>query len=136
MLTIPVNPPVATALPIAAPPVATAVARTHFVVSRGGPPVATGGHRWGKISCCIQSIAKIVTRTCINFVDSPAFTSALEAFVICLFCLSYICSAALRTPGAKIVLIVADFLECRSKFLKIYITFGFHNEIMNFNDFP
>ena len=48
------NPPVATTLPIAAPPVATAVVMTHFVVARGGPLVATGGrkifptggHRW------------------------------------------------------------------------------------------
>ena len=37
------NPPVATAFPIAAPPVATMVAVTHFVVATGGPPVATGG---------------------------------------------------------------------------------------------
>ena len=35
------NPPVATAFPIAAPPVATMVAVTHFVVATGGPPVAT-----------------------------------------------------------------------------------------------
>ena len=54
----------------------------------------TGGR---KFSCCIQNIAKIVTRTCINFVDTPAFTTALSAFVICLFCLSYICFSALPT---------------------------------------
>ena len=39
VLTTQGNPPVATALPIAAPPVATAVVMTHFVVARGGPPV-------------------------------------------------------------------------------------------------
>ena len=115
------NPPVATALPILAPPLATAVAMTHFVVARGGPPVATG---WEKISCCIQNIAKIVTRNCINFVDTPSFTSALSAFVICLFCLSYICSAALPTSRfaytrCQIVVIAAKFLGSRSKFLKI-----------------
>ena len=60
----------------------------------GGQGWTTGGHRWGKISCCIQNIEKIVTRTYITFVDTPAFTSALSTFVICLFCLSYICSAA------------------------------------------
>ena len=51
MLTTQGNPPVATELPNAAPPVATAVVMTHFVVARGGPsagknfvpPVATGG---------------------------------------------------------------------------------------------
>ena len=81
MLTTHGNPPVATALPIAAAPVATAVVMTHFVVARGGPPV-------GKFSCCNQDIAKIVTRICFNFVDTPAFTSALSAFVNCLFCLA------------------------------------------------
>ena len=45
VLTTQGNPPVATALPIAAPPVATAVVMTHFVVARGGPPVATGGRK-------------------------------------------------------------------------------------------
>ena len=35
------NPPVATAHPIAASPIATAVAMTHFVAAKDGPPVAT-----------------------------------------------------------------------------------------------
>ena len=33
------------------------------------------------ISCCIQNIANIVTRTCNHVVDSPAFTSALSALL-------------------------------------------------------
>ena len=45
VLTTQVNPPVATALPIAPPPVATAVAMTHFVVTKDGPPVATSGEK-------------------------------------------------------------------------------------------
>ena len=36
VLTTQGNPPVANALPIAAPPVATAVVMTHFVVARSG----------------------------------------------------------------------------------------------------
>ena len=84
--------------------------------------------RWppvGKISCWIQNIAKIVTRTCINFVDTPAFASALSAFVICLFCrsaifvLQHYLHRDSRTHGAKIVLIAAELLECRSNSLKI-----------------
>ena len=43
VLTTQGNPPVATALSIATSPVPTAVAMTHFVMARGGPPVVTGG---------------------------------------------------------------------------------------------
>ena len=45
VLTTQGNPPVATTLPIAAAQVATTVVMTHFVVARGGPPVATGGRK-------------------------------------------------------------------------------------------
>ena len=48
----------------------------------------------GNILCRIQNILKIVTRTCNDFVDSPAFASAISALIFCLFCLSYIYSAA------------------------------------------
>ena len=44
----------ATKLPIAAPPVATAVAMTHFVVARGGPPVATGGEKFHVVYKILQ----------------------------------------------------------------------------------
>ena len=79
-------------------------------------------HRWGKISCCIQNIAKIVTRTCINFDDTPAFTSALSAFVcfvLAIIVLQQCLHRDSRTRGAKIFIIAAELLECRSKFLKI-----------------
>ena len=78
----------------------------------GGQGWTTGGHRWGKISCCIQNIAKIVTRTCISFVDPPAFTSALSAFVICLFC--YIYSAALPTSRLAYTRCQNSFNCCRT----------------------
>ena len=79
MLTTQGNPPLATALPIAAaPPVAIAVAMTHFVVARDGPPVATGGEKFH----VVYKTAKIVTRNSIILVDTPVFTSALSAFVM------------------------------------------------------
>ena len=54
VLTTQGNPPVATALPIAVPPVATPVAMTHFVVARGGPPVATGGEKFHVVYKTLQ----------------------------------------------------------------------------------
>ena len=54
VLTTQGNPPLATALSIAAPPVASAVAMTHFVVARGGPPVATGGEKFHVVYKILQ----------------------------------------------------------------------------------
>ena len=54
VLTTQGNPPVATALPIAAPPVATAVAMTFFVVASGGPPVATDGEKFHVVYKILQ----------------------------------------------------------------------------------
>ena len=115
VLTTQGDPPVATALHIAAPP----VAMSHFVVARGGTPV-------GKNFMLFTKHCKIAMRNCINFVDTPSFSSALSAFVIRLFCLSYICSAALPTSRLAYTrcqnslqeLIAAELLECRKKFLK------------------
>ena len=87
----------------------TKVASASFAVATGSPPVAYGGN----ILCCIQNIAKIVTRTSNIFVVSPGFTSARLAFVFCLLCHSYIGSVALPTTQVaytrcQIVFIVAD----------------------------
>ena len=101
----------------------------------GWKPIAI--HRWspmihrsptsGNISCCVQNIAKIVTRTCNQFVDSPAFTPVLSALIFCLFCLSNICSAGL--PIAACGHAVPNSLCCcRFKFFKILN--NLHNEIM------
>ena len=48
------NSPVATTLPIADPPLATAVAMTHFVVARGGPRVVTGGEKFHVVYKLLQ----------------------------------------------------------------------------------
>ena len=71
----------------------TEVASAAFAVATGSPPVA---HRWEYFVMHTQ-YWKIVMRNCDHFVDRPAFTSALSALRFCLFCLSYLCSAAMPT---------------------------------------
>ena len=75
----------------------TAAASAGLPVPQVYPQLFPQVYPWptgGNILCRIQNILKIVTRTCNDFVYSPAFASAISALIFCLFCLSYIYSAA------------------------------------------